>query len=82
MFFTAKVEYFNDEQIEIETNYSFVCADTFNDAVEQITDYYGEKNIESMFVKAFSPSNLLEFESADEELFERVEKTLAERVIW
>lgn len=82
MFFTARVEFFNEVEIKVQTNCSFVCAETFSEAAEQLINYYGEEHLESMTIKAFAPYNVLDFEPIDEELFEKVEETLGERVVW
>jgi hypothetical protein len=52
------------------------------EAVQTISDFYGEKCIEWVEARPFSPDNFLVFNPEDEELFHHVETHLGEDIVW
>ena len=83
MIFTADIIFFNEIEEERDVNHLFVCAENLVEATEQITEWYGEKCIDSVNITIFSPFNMLIFESnEDETLYFNVKDSLGEKVIW
>ena len=82
MIFEVKVEHYEEWDQKIKPSFMFVCADSIVEAVQQVSDYYGEKTLESVDVRPFSPDNFLVFNEEDEELFGTVNHHLAEDIIW
>lgn len=83
MIFTADVSFFNEVKEEVDVNHLFVCAENLVEAIEQITGWYGEENIDSINITGFSPYDMLIFESdEDEMLYFNVKDSLGEKVIW
>ena len=82
MVFTGHVEFFNDSTNKLEQTHIFICADTFNDALEKITAWYGEKALDGVLLRAFSPDDFLEFKHENYKLFQEVKEKLEENIIW
>ena len=82
MIFTATVNYYNDDTMNVEPEYLFVCADTLKDVTEKISEFYGEDQIDSLEIAPFSPDDMLIFREEEEDLFYEVKDTLGEKVVW
>ena len=82
MIYTVKVEHYEEWDDAVVHASMFVCADTIVEAVQQVSDYYGEKCVESIEVRPFSPDNFLVFTEKDIELFHTVARHLEEDIIW
>lgn len=82
MMFTATVNYYNDDTMNVETEHLFVCADTFKDVTEKVSEFYGEDQIDSLEIASFSPDDMLIFNEEDEDLFYDVRDQLAEQIVW
>lgn len=83
MFFTADVRHYNEVIEKEDLHHLFVCAKSLVEATEQITGWYGEECIDSINITAFSPYDMLIFESdGDEMLYFNVKDSLGEKVIW
>ena len=82
MTFVVAVSYYNDETSEKTTDFLFVFADTFKDATEKVTEYYGENQIDAIELQAFSPCDFLVFNEEDSDIFFDVKKAIGNKVIW
>lgn len=82
MIFIVKVEHYEEWDEKIKSSSMFVCADSIVEAVQQVSDYYGENTLESVDVRPFSPDNFLVFTEEDEELFNTVKRHLEGDIIW
>lgn len=82
MMFTATVNYYNDDTMNVETEHLFVCADTFKGVTEKVSEFYGEDQIDSLEIAPFSPDDMLIFNEEDEDLFYDVRDQLAEQIVW
>lgn len=49
--YTYKLEWYNEIENKIETNYGIVLGDSYTNAVKDITTYYGEGNVESFSIQ-------------------------------
>ena len=82
MIFTATVNYYNDDTMNVEPNHLFICADTLKDVAEKVSEFYGEDQIDSLEIIPFSPDDMLIFREENEELFYEVREALSEEVVW
>lgn len=82
MMFTATVNYYNDDTMGVDSEHLFVCADTFKDVTEKISEFYGEEQIDSLEIAPFSPYDMLIFREKDSSLFYEVKDVLGEEVVW
>ena len=82
MIYEVKVEHYEEWDEKMVKSYMFVCADTIVEVAQQVSDYYGEKCLESIEVRPFSPDNFLIFNEEDEELFSIVKHHLEEDIVW
>lgn len=82
MMFTATVNYYNDDTMNVEIEHLFVCADTLKDVTEKVSEFYGEDQIDSLEIAPFSPDDMLIFREDYEELFYEVKNRLNEEVVW
>ena len=82
MIYTVKVEHYEEWDDAVVHASMFVCADTIAEAVQQVSDYYGEKCVESIEARPFSPDNFLIFTEKDKELFHTVTRHLEEDIVW
>lgn len=82
MIFTAGVNFYEEiDEVELR-NKLFICANNFSEAIEKITSYYGEDNIDSISIFAFSPDDFLSFSEENYELFYDVQNALEKNVVW
>lgn len=82
MMFTATVNYYNDDTMNVETEHLFVCADILKDVTEKISEFYGEDQIDSLEIAPFSPDDMLIFREEDSSLFYEAKDVLGEEVVW
>ena len=82
MIYEATVEHYEEWDEEMVKSFMFVCADTIAEATQQVSNYYGEKCLESIEVRPFSPDNFLVFDEKNIELFTTVRRTLEKEVVW
>lgn len=80
--YKAKVTFFEELEDKTKTHRLFVSGENYQDALEQITNYYSEDTIESFSLAPFSPDNFIIFEQEQKELFKQVAKTLSDKIIW
>lgn len=82
MIFTAGVNFYESaDEVDLKDKL-FVCANNFSEAIEKITRYYGENNVDSISIFAFSPFDFLYFSEENHELFNEVQNVLAKDVVW
>lgn len=83
MLFAADVRFYNDFNGKEDLQHLFVCAEKFTDAIEKISGWYGEEAIESIDITAFSPYDMLVYETdEDETLYYETKDSLGEKVLW
>ena len=82
MIYAADIEYYEIADDTLNKVSTFVNADSYKDATEELTTYFGEKEIESISIAPFSPDNLLIFEEGNHGLFLQVKSRLGKDIIW
>ena len=82
MIYVATVEHYEEWDEKMVKSSMFVCADTMVEAVQQVSDYYGEKCLEFIEARPFSPDNFLIFDEKSTDLFTTVKDTLEREVVW
>ena len=84
MMYTVKVKLyeFSEGKNKTETKFCFVPAESYNEAINTMEQYYGKNNIEEITIGVFSPDNFLEFDVDLVDMFYDVKATLGSRVIW
>lgn len=82
MIFEATIKHYEEWDEKVVSSYMFVCADTMVEAVQQISNHYGEDTLEFIEVRPFSPDKFLAFTEEDAELFHTVRRHLESDVCW
>lgn len=83
MLFAADVRFYCEYKEKDDLQHLFVYAEKFTDAIEQISGWYGEEAIESINITAFSPLDMLVYETdEDETLYHETKVSLGEKVVW
>lgn len=85
MMYTAKVSWYNeysDKTNKTDITFCFIPADSMQEAVDKMEQYYGKNDIEEITISIFSPDNFLEFDERHADMFYDVRATLKEDVIW
>ncbi len=82
MIYEVKIEHYEEWDEKMVKSSAFVYADTIVEAVQQVSDYYGEKCLESIEARPFSPDNFLVFDEKSADLFTTVRDTLEREVVW
>ena len=81
MILKAEVTYADElNNYLIQHEQVFVFAEEMGDAVGKITKYYD--NIESIYIKYFSPDSLLVFKGENKQLYDEVVKALEPEILW
>ena len=84
MFFIGEVNWYDiDENTSLKDSV-LICEESYTDAINIITNHYGEDYIESLVLEVFAPGNILSFDSTkDKELmaFARL-SDLKDSIIW
>ena len=66
-FYTYKVKWYDDFDNVVKTTQGITYGEFYNDAFNNITDYYGENTIVEVTLQAMEPSSCLELST--EEVF-------------
>ena len=82
MIYEVKVEHYEEWDEKMVESFMFVCADTIVEAVQQVSDFYGEKRLEFVAARPFSPDNFLIFDEKNADLFTTVRGTLKREIVW
>ena len=82
MFYTVDIEYYETADDTLNKVSTFVSANSYKEAIEELVAYFGEEEIESISIAPFSPDNLLIFEEGNHELFLQVKSRLGKDIIW
>lgn len=83
MLFAANVRFYCEYKEKEDLQHLFVYAEKFTDAIEQISGWYGEEAIASIGITAFSPYDMLIYETdEDEALYYETKNSLGEKVSW
>ena len=89
MIYSVYVRYYNEyaesedknENGMVEVN-CFVAGDTINEVITQMTDYYGEEEIDKITCEAIGPDHFIEFRGKDRKVFAMIENDIKENVVW
>ena len=89
MIYSVYVRYYNEyaesedknENGMVEVN-CFVAGDTINEVITQMTDYYGEEEIDKITCEAIGPDNFIEFRGKDRKVVAMIENDIKEKVVW
>ena len=85
MMYTAEVSWYNeysDKANKIDIAFCFVPADSMQEVIDKMEQYYGKNDIEEITIGVFSPDNFLEFDVDLVDMFYDVKATLGAKVIW
>ena len=85
MMYTAVISWYNeysDRADKMDIAYCFVPADSMQEVIDKMEQYYGKNDIEEITITIFSPDNFLKFEERHADMFYDVKATLEENVIW
>lgn len=85
MMYTVRVSRYNefsDKADKTDIAFCFVPADSMQEVVDKMEQYYGKNDIEEITISVFSPDNFLEFGERQADMFYDVKATLKEYVIW
>ena len=82
MIYIATVKYYDEFDSKTTTSFMFVAADSTSKAVEQLSDFYGENNLEDITISPFSPHNFLEINEEFDELFHDFALHAGDNVYW
>ena len=84
MMYTVKVKLyeFSEGKNKTETKFCFVPAESYNEAINTMEQYYGKDEIEEITISIFSLDNFLEFDEDLVNMFYDIKATLEARVIW
>ena len=85
MVYLVKVGWYNSSENAIDKRGMFLVADSLSDAMNTLIDYFGETEMEDVYLKAFSPDQGLLFNLDDprqRELFSMVDDIIGKEVIW
>lgn len=82
MIYEVKVEHYEEWDEKMVKSSMFVSADTIVEVAQQVSNYYGEKCLESIEVRPFSPDNFLVFDEKNIDLFTTVRDTLERDMVW
>ena len=85
MMYTVKVKWYNEfseAKDKMDTNFCFVPADSMQEVIDKMEQYYGKNDIEEITITVFSPDNFLKFEERHVDMFYIMKAMLEENVIW
>ena len=63
--FEYRVVYYHDTEGKIKTARGYTCAGTFKGAVDNLTAYYGEEQIDNIELQATVMNNVIEISDDD-----------------
>lgn len=80
MVFRYKVKVYTDDEEGVDKIYiGILFADDFRSAIDELCDYYGEKNLEDILcLRAITDGNVVEAKANYEEVIDEIEK----RFVW
>ena len=85
MMYTAVISWYNeysDRADKMDIAYCFVPADSMQEVIDKMEQYYGKNDIEEITISIFSPDNFLKFDECHADMFYDVKATLGAEVIW
>ncbi len=82
MMYVAKVDYYILEDDKREEDQIFISGDSYTDVTKKLVSFYGENEIENMFISLFGPDDFILFDEEDKHLFEIVKDKLEKKIIW
>ena len=82
MFYLYKISYYDSEENRTFKYKGFVIGKSYEEAMKNLTEYYGDEEIEEVFLTPFSPNTVLEYDESMEDLFEETEKKMLKKIIW
>lgn len=72
-FFKIKVIWYSETDGKMITDIMLLCAVSFNDAMEKISDYYGEEEIEEIYINLISNEHILPIDSKIEQALKEID---------
>lgn len=80
MAFRYKVKVYTDDEEGVDKIYiGILFADDFRSTIDELCDYYGEKNLEDILcLRAITDGNVVEAKANYEEVIDEIEK----RFVW
>ena len=82
MIYQIYTEHYQEWDNKMTTANLFIVANTLTEAVQKLSDYYGEECLERIDIKSFSPDDFLIFNNENAELFDMVKSALEPDIIW
>lgn len=84
MFYTGEVSWYDSDEDIIMSLNVVVCGENYCEAVERITEYFGEYETNSLRLEPFAPGNLITFDSADDKQLKAFchLRELKDSIIW
>lgn len=82
MMYIAKVKYYIPEEGKSEENCLFISGDNYSDITKKLIGFYGENEVEDMFISLFGPDDFIYFDEEDKHLFEIVKDKLEKKIVW
>ncbi len=82
MMYVAKVKYYVPEEGKSEEESLFISGDNYCDVTEKLTGFYGENEVEDIFISLFGPDDFIAFDEENKHLFEIVKDKLEKRIMW
>lgn len=82
MFYRAKLTYYSEVDYTEQRVNLLICADGLKDVISKLSDYYGEEQLDEIYISPFSPEDMLIFEEKETDLYDEVILRLGAKVIW
>ena len=82
MIYVATVTHYEEWDDKSKVCFMLICADTTVQAVQKISDYYGENCLENITLAPFSPDNFLFVGEEYDELFHDFALHAGDNVCW
>ena len=83
MIFLMNVEFYCEIDDKLKEAQGFIFAENFKEAMSNISDYYGEAQLDKVSLEAFGPTQILEFSDDKEiKIFDMARAVLAEKQVW
>lgn len=82
MIYTAEITVYDPDENEMRKEKLFISGDNYSDITNKLINYYGENELEDMFISLFGPDDFIAFDEEDKHLFEIVKDKLEKKVVW
>lgn len=82
MMYIAKITVYDPDDNDMRKEQLFISGHDYSDVTDKLINYYGENELEDMFISLFSPDDFIVFDEEDKHLFEIVKDKLEKKVVW